>query len=191
MEIDHESSAALSFILDKEKFQNAECFIAQNAFSIRETRLEHRPADVAGFLRSILVSDSPSAILVLGSEASLHKETPIIRDLVQKPGIRPVACTSPDAFEAALNRWRPMLFLILEPTISKNQEFSTLLQRFPSIPIMAICRFSGQRGMGWNYRAPHVVFATRAKYSLKFGRPDSKITGEQKIPAKSNKWRSR
>ncbi len=159
MEIDHESSAALSFILDKEKFQNAECFIAQNAFSIRETRLEHRPADVAGFLRSILVSDSPSAILVLGSEASLHKETPIIRDLVQKPGIRPVACTSPDAFEAALNRWRPMLFLILEPTISKNQEFSTLLQRSPSIPIMAICRFFGAKEE-WAgiIERPHVVF---------------------------------
>ena len=158
-EIDHESSAALSFILDKERFQNAECFIAQNSSSIMETRLDNKPADVSGLLRSVLVSDSPSAIPILGSEASLQREIPIIRHVAQQPGIRLVACTSPEAFEAASNRWRPVLFLVLEPTILKNQEFSTLLQRFPSVPLMAICRFFGAKEE-WAaiIERPHTVF---------------------------------
>lgn len=152
--IDHETSAALSYILDQDLFQRAECYIALHPSSGNAMQ----SADAGEFLRSILFSDSSSAILILGSETVLGPSMARVQRLVQEAGVRLVACTSVAAAEAALNRWQPVLFLVLEPKL-ETQGYSPLLQRFPSVPLIAASRFFEAKEEGaCAFARPHTVF---------------------------------
>ncbi len=156
--IDHESSAALSFILDQDIFQRAECFIALQASSERADPMLRQSADAAGFLRSILFSDSPSAILIVGNEPAFSPGMAHIQRVAQGVGMRLVACASPAAAEAALNRWRPALFLVLETKL-ETQGYGSLLRRFPTVPLIAASRsFEAKEEWGFSLARPHTIF---------------------------------
>jgi AraC-like DNA-binding protein len=156
--IDHESSAALAFILDQDVFQRAECYIALHASSEGAYPMLRQSADAAGFLRSVLLSDSPSAILMIGSETALHPGMVHIQHLTQEAGIRLVACASPAAAEAALNRWHPVLFLALEPKL-ETQGYGPLLRRFPTVPLIAASRsFEAKEEWTSVLERPHTIF---------------------------------
>jgi len=153
LDIPHDTHAALSYMLDQERFQDVECFIALNSFSATRHAWEHTPANVLEFLRSLLVADSPLAILVVGSEASVQREMPQIQYIEQRTGMRLIACTTPKAFEAASNRWQPALFLLLDASLKNDEEFRLLLARFSSIPLIVLSRFFGEKNNGllsWN-----------------------------------------
>lgn len=136
--IDHGTSAALSFMLDQDIVQKAEAYIALHPGS--GEAVLGQASDAASLLRSILVSNASSAILMIGSEAALRPDMARIQALAQEAGLRLVACSSPAAAEAALTRWQPALFLIFETRL-EAQGYGPMLQRFPGVPLIAASRF--------------------------------------------------
>ncbi len=154
--IDHETSAALSFMLDQDIVQKAEVYIALHPGS-GEAALG-QAADAAGFLRSILFLDSSSAILVVGSESVSSSDMAKVQSLAHKAGMRLVACTSPAAAEAALNRWQPALFLVFETSL-ETQGYRSMLQKFPGVPLIAASRFfATKEEWAGAFARPHTVF---------------------------------
>ncbi len=155
-DIDSEASAALSFMLDQDIVQKAEAYIALHHGS--GEAVLGQASDAAGLLRSILVSNASSAILIIGSEAASRPDMARIQGLAQEAGMRLVACSSPAAVEAALNRWQPALFLVFETRL-ETQGYGPILQRFPGTPLIAASRFfATKEEWAGAFARPHTVF---------------------------------
>lgn len=155
-DIDHETLAALSFMLDQDIVQRAEIYIALHP-GVGEAVLGHA-ADAAEVVRSILFSESSSSILVIGSERASSSNMTAIQSLAQEAGMKLVACTSPAVAEAALSRWHSALFLVFETRVD-SQGFGPILQRCPSVPVIVASRFFGkEEEWAGVLTRPHAVF---------------------------------
>jgi AraC-like DNA-binding protein len=155
-DIDYGTSAALSFMLDQDIVQKAEAYIALHPGS--GEAVLGQSSDAAGLLRSILVSNASSALLIIGNEAALHLDMARIQGLAQNAGVRLVACASPAAAEAALSRWQPALFLVFETKL-ESQGFGPLLQRFPRVPLIVVSRcFVMKEEWASAFSRPHTIF---------------------------------